>query len=249
MKISRYVTMAETVGAAAVAFVLATGLWQPLANADRGDHGPSFAVDPFWPKPLPAPVGADGVAHTWVTGEIAGSCVDKSDNVYTFNRGWEVGVTSNGVLQGNESGAIVGQDASASAIPSPPVVAYDSDGNTIAGWGNPSLIQTGADYGFAAYMPHGSHGCFIDYQGNIWVAGNGDGIVQEYNPHTAAAAGANAQFVMQIGMKGNCDTTTPPASGANPFTSCNETNDANTSHTLLNEPADVAIDPGIGPVS
>jgi hypothetical protein len=249
MKIKRYMAMAGTVGAAAIAFILATGLWQPLAKADRGERGPSFAVDPFWPKPLPAPTGKDGVAHTWVTGEVAGSCVDKSDNVYTFNRGWEVGLTVGGVLQGNEGGAINGQDASASAIPSPPIVAYDSDGNTIAGWGNPSLIQTGADYGFAAYMPHGAHGCFIDYRGNIWVAGNGDGIVQEYNPHTAAVAGANAQFVMQIGTKGNCDTTTPPPAGANPFTSCNETNDANTSHTLLNEPADVAVDPDRGPIS
>jgi hypothetical protein len=46
-----------------------------------------------------------------------------------------------------------------------------------------------------------------------------------------------------------CDTTTPPAPGANPFTSCNETHDANTSHTLLNEPADMAVDPTRGPVS
>ena len=110
-----------------LALVLATGIWQPLAKADGNSKGPAFAVDPFWPKPLPAPVGADGVAHTWVTGEIAGSCMDKYDNVYTFNRGWEVGNSNGGPLQGNELGAIVGQDASASAIPSPPVVAYNSE--------------------------------------------------------------------------------------------------------------------------
>ena len=113
--------------------------------------------------------------------------MDKFDNVYTFNRGWEVGVTIGGVLQGNKSGAIVGQDASASAIPSPPVVAYDGEGDTVAGWGDPSLIQTGADYGYAAYLPHGAHGCFVDYQGNIWFGGNGDGVVQEYNPQAANA--------------------------------------------------------------
>lgn len=241
MKIAHSLTIAGTIAGALTAFVVATGVWQPAAKADKSLSGPSFAVDPFWPKPLPAPIGSDGVAHTWVTGEIAGSCVDKSDNVYTFNRGWEVGVTLNGVLQGNESGAIVGQDASASAIPSPPVVVYDDDGNTIAGWGNPSLIPSGGDYGYAAYMPHGAHGCFVDYQGNIWVGGNGDGIVQEYNPHTAAAAGANATFVMQIGTKGVCDgTQTNPS---NPFSSCGETNSHNTSHTLLNEPADMAVDP------
>jgi hypothetical protein len=87
-------------GALIVVLILAVGEWGPLAKGDSNQN-PVFAVDPFWPKPLPAPVGSDGVAHTWVTGEVAGSCTDKSDNVYTFNRGWEVGVTLNGVPQGN----------------------------------------------------------------------------------------------------------------------------------------------------
>jgi NHL repeat len=240
MKITRYLTISGTIAGAVLAFVTATGFWEPTANADRGPASPTFAVDPTWPKPLPAPVGSDGVAHRWVTGEIAGSCMDKSDNVYTFNRGWEVGVTVNGVLQGNESGAISGQDASASAIPSPPVVAYDSDGDAVAGWGNPTLIQKGADYGYAKYMPQGAHGCFVDYQGNIWFGGNGDGIVQEYNPQAANEEGASATFVRQIGTKGVCDGK--PTS-SNPFSSCGETNSNNTSHTLLDEPADVAVDP------
>jgi len=233
------------VGAIAITF----GGWHPLANADN-KHQPTFAVDASWPKPLPAPVGSDGVAHPWVQGEVAGSCIDMHDNVYTFNRGWEVGATVNGVLQGNESGAIDGNDATASAIPSPPIVAFDSDGNTIAGWGNPSLFPaTAVDGGYAAYLPHGAHGCYVDYQGYIWVGGNGDGIVQKYNPANAAIEGATATFVTQIGTKGVCDTTTPPAAGANPFTSCNETHDANSSHTLLNEPPDIAVDPLPDPVT
>jgi hypothetical protein len=92
-------------------------------------------------------------------------------------------------------------------------------------------------------MAHGAHGCFVDYQGYVWVAGNGDGIVQKYNPMAANAEGASATYVAQIGTKGTCDTLTPPAPGANRFTSCgtNGTSDANTSHTLLNEPADIAV--------
>jgi hypothetical protein len=248
MNLKKCLYLGGTVCGTVLAFVLATGIWQPLAKADGGGQGqgPTFAVDPFWPKPLPAPVGTDGVAHRWVTGEIAGSCMDKYDNVYTFNRGWEVGVTIGGVLQGNESGAIVGQDASASAIPSPPVVAYNSEGETVAGWGNPSLFPTGTDYGYAAYMPQGAHGCFVDYQGNIWVGGNGDGIVQEYNPQAANTAGATATFVMQIGTKGTCDG---PATSSNPFSSCGDAASFNTSHTLLNEPADITVDPNVGPVS
>ena len=144
-------------GAVLAAAVVAISGWYPITNAQNASQ-PVFAAEPYWPKPLPAPVGTDGIAHPWVQGEVAGNCIDPHDNVYTFNRGWEVGLTVNGVLQGNESGAINSQgigDAFAS-IPSPPVVAFDSDGNVIAGWGNPSLIQTGADYGYAAYMPHGA---------------------------------------------------------------------------------------------
>ncbi len=249
MKIRQYLTIGASVAGTLAAVMLATGVWEPLASAAKSAQGPTFAVDPSWPKPLPAPVGSDGVAHRWVTGEIAGSCTDKYDDVYTFNRGWEVGATpAGGVLQGNELGAIDGQDATASAIPSPPVVAYNSDGDTVAGWGNPSLISSNAlgDEGWAAYMPQGAHGCFVDYQGNIWVGGNGDGIVQEYNPQAANKAGANATYVMQIGTKAMCDGT--PTS-SNPFSSCGEGNSLNSSHTLLNEPADIAVDPDVGPVS
>jgi len=247
MKSRKYVYIGAAAVVAAIAFAI-PGV-KSLADGNSS-RNPVFAVDPSWPQPLPAPVGTDGVAHTWVQGEVAGNCIDQRDNVYTFNRGWEVGVTINGVLQGNESGAINGNDATAGgAIPSPPVVAFDTDGNVVAGWGNPTLIQTGADYGYAAYMPHGAHGCYVDYQGYVWVGGNGDGIVQKYNPATANVQGATAMYVTQIGTKGECDTTTPPAPGANPFTSCSETTDANTSHTLLNEPPDMAVDPLPDPVT
>jgi hypothetical protein len=97
-------------------------------------------------------------------------------------------------------------------------------------------------------MPHGAHGCYVDYQGYVWLGGNGDGIVQKYNPMTANAEGANATFVAQIGTKGMCDGT-QPSGNPNPFSSCGETNDLNTSHTLLNEPPDMAVDPLPDPVT
>ena len=61
-------------------------------NGLENMKNPKFALDPSWPKPLPATT-TNGVAHRWVQGEVAGNCVDLHDNVYTFNRGWEVGVT------------------------------------------------------------------------------------------------------------------------------------------------------------
>jgi hypothetical protein len=152
-----------------------------------------------------------------------GTCIDKNDNVFIPLTG--AGGGRNSQRRPPEPlGAIVGQDAFPPSIPSPPIVEYDSDGKTINGWGNPSLIQTGVDYGYAAYLPHGAHGCYVDYEGNIWLAGNGDGIVQKYNPMVAAVEGASATYVLQIGTKGMCDGT-PTTS--NPFSSCGETNDNN----------------------
>lgn len=229
------------------ASAIAIGGGYQTANAWDQNH-PTFVAVPNWPKPLPSPVSG-GVAHPWVQGEVAGNCVDIHDNVYTFNRGWEVGATpAGGSLQGNESGAINGNDATASAIPSPPVLVFNTEGDTVAAWGNPSLIPTNAnsDEGWAAYMPQGAHGCFVDYQGNIWVGGNGDGIVQKYNPAAAAAAGAAATYIYQIGTKGKCDG---PTTSANPFSSCGNAAAYNTSQTLLNEPADIAVDPGRDPVT
>jgi len=243
MKIGHYLY----VGGVLAALVVGLGAWNPLATAqnDDGQGGgtPKFRVDPFWPKPMPVTV-TNGVAHTWVLGEVAGTCVDSHDNVYTFNRGWQVGVTGPNGLQGNMSGAIVGQDASASSIPSPPVVAFDSKGDVVASWGNPALIPAPLpNYGAAAYLPHGAHGCYVDYEGNIWVAGNGDGIVQKY-----PASGGGGVYTLQIGVKGMCDgnPASPPAAV---FPTCNEVNSLNSSRTLLNEPADIAVDPKIGPIS
>jgi len=223
------------------------GAYAEDMNALENMKHPSFVLDPSWPKPLPATT-TNGVAHRWVQGEVAGNCVDLHDNVYTFNRGWEVGITSNGVQQGNQSGAIVGQDATASAIPSPPILVFDREGNTIAGFGNPTLIQPpDPNYGYPTYLAHGAHGCFIDYQGYLWVGGNGDGVVQKYNPQTASQAGDSAQWVTQIGTKGHCDG--PQTDPKITYSSCGNSSAYNTSHTLLNEPADIAVDPNPDPVT
>ena len=227
--------------------------------------GPIFQVDPSWPQPLPAtvsPVAApytpnDTLSHQWVSGEIAGSCVDQNGRVYTFSRGWEVGIVPPGspagtTAQGSESGAIDGEDATASAIPSPPIVAYDSkSGNVVDYFGDPTLIPNPMpNFGAAEYLPQGAHGCFVDYQGNLWVAGNGDGVVQKYSltDHGTSPNGYPGAWKLQIGTKGMCDgdaASTPAAV----FPTCNETNDSNSSHTLLNEPADIAIDPQPDPIT
>ncbi len=65
MKIARYAYVAVILAALA----LAVGFWNPVPNQASADrpHVPKFVVDPFYPKPLP---------DKWVTGEVAGTCVD-----------------------------------------------------------------------------------------------------------------------------------------------------------------------------
>jgi len=176
---------------------------------------PSYRAETNWPKPLPSAGDfgtplvvstATGKPKPWVTGEVAGTCVDSQDHVFIVTRG---NLLDNEVIK---------------AVRAPPVIEFDADGNVVAAWGDRGVL------------PNGIHGCFVDYQDNIWIAGNGDGIVQKYSH--------SGQLLLQIGTRGVCDN--PPAntcgnSGANPL--------ANQSQTLLNQPANMWVDPNPDPVT
>jgi hypothetical protein len=140
-------------------------LWTPTQAVARSNNpAPKYKVDMLWPKPLP---------ERWVTGEVAGTCVDANDHVFTVNRG-----PQNANLTAKE-------DLVAQA--SPPVIEFDSEGNVVNSWGDLTIL------------PNGLHGCYIDFQGNFWIAGNGDGIVQKYSHD-------GKQLLLQIGQRGKCGT-------------------------------------------
>src|SRR5207247_666892 len=71
--------------------------------------------------------------------------------------------------------------------------------------------------------PDNLHGIFVDYQGYVWIGGNGgnDSIVQKYD--------RNGTLQRQIGVQHMRDTT-------------------NHSPTLLNRPSDIFVDPANGEV-
>jgi len=244
-------------GALAPAVIIGTGLWSPLHKAEA--HGraraPAFRVDAKWPKPLPVDretnplatgyrASGPGASKPWVTGEVAGTCVDSRDNLFTVNRG--------------PSGNLVSPET-VIAHPSPAVVEYDPAGNVVNAWPpNIPMVTTPFPAGYAGWqapsdppgcngspachdatrgVPTGIHGCFVDYQDNIWILGNGDGIAQKYSHD-------GSRLLLQIGLHNVCDN--PPAntcgnSGANPA--------ANKSHTLLNQPPDLTVDPDPDPVT
>jgi hypothetical protein len=183
----------------------AVGAWSvSQADPNRQAKAPAYKVDPLWPRiPLPSdPV----TGKPWVTGEVAGTCVDSADNVFIVTRG----------------NLVAPEDVE--AVAAPPVIEFNPKGDVVASWGDRGVL------------PNGIHGCFVDYQDNVWIAGNGDGIVQKYSH--------GGTLLLQIGTRGVCDN--PPAntcgnSGSNP--------DANQSHTLLNQPADMYVDPNPDPVT
>ena len=184
-----------------LAAICAVSLWSTLANvarADDGDRTPRFRVDASWPKLLPN----DPVTHKpWVTGEVAGTCVDSHDHIFTVNRG----------------NLIAPEDVIATA--SPPVLEFDRQGNLVNAWGDRNVL------------PNGLHGCFVDFQDNVYIGGNGDGIVQKYSHD-------GRHLLLQIGTRGVCDSANGTC--GNPG--------ANMSTTRLNQPANMTVDPANGDI-
>jgi hypothetical protein len=104
------------------------------------------------------------------------------------------------------------------AAPSPAFIVYDLAGSVVASATPPVL-------------PDGLHGCFVDHQDNVWIAGNGDAIVQKYSHDLGT-------LLLQIGEKGRFDTSDGTVNGT----------PLNSSRTRLNRPADIAVDPGNGDI-
>ena len=236
------------------------------AVADGSKNAPRFKVDPFWPKPLPSDVETNPAAATdgfrtsgpgatkpWVTGEVAGHGFDSKDHVFIVTRGPQGSTNPNAQGQPTTAPTNLVSPETVIAHPSPSVVEFDSSGNVVNSWppNLPSALPpwwtapidpVGCDGSPACHLPkrgvpQGIHGLFVDYQDNVWVAGNGDGIVQKYS-HDGST------LLLQIGLRGICDN--PPAntcgnSGGNAA--------ANNSRTLLNEPPNVRVDPNPDPVT
>lgn len=104
------------------------------------------------------------------------------------------------------------------ATPSPAFVVYDREGE-VAHSATPPVL------------PDGVHGCFVDHDDHVWIAGNGDAIVQKYSHDLRT-------LLLQIGEKGKFDTDDGTAEGT----------PQNSSRTLLHQPADMAVDPDNGDV-
>jgi len=152
------------------------------------------------PKFQVVPLWRKPLPDRWITGEVGGTCFDAQDHLFTVNRG---NLTPKEQIDGTVS---------------PPIIEFGKNGQVVNSWGNRDVL------------PAGLHYCTVDYQNNIWIAGNKDAIVQKYSH--------DGKLLLQIGIKGKFDTSDGTINGAA----------MNSSHTLLNLPADVAVDPANGDV-
>jgi DNA-binding beta-propeller fold protein YncE len=134
----------------------------------------------------------------WVTGELGGVCVDATDHVFVLSR------------------ANLYEGISQIAQAAPAVMEFDQTGNVVNSWGDRQV------------MAEQLHSCSFDPQGNIWIAGNGDGFIQKYS--------RDGQLLLQIGVKGKVDSADGKL----------KSQFLNASQVSFYNPTQVAVDPGNG---
>ena len=159
------------------AIALATACTAASAQAE----GPTFRVDPAWPRPLPEESGVQ-----LVLGQVAGIAVDeRNGHVWIIHRP--------ATLLADEwkDGKPVTHRCCKAV---PPVAQFDAAGNYLRGWAPPS---GGERPGFD--WPKSEHGIYLDPEGNVWVAGNAeeDNQILKFTPE--------GKFLMQIGRAGKSE--------------------------------------------
>jgi DNA-binding beta-propeller fold protein YncE len=139
--------------------------------------------------------------NMWVTGSVGGVCTDAQDHVFIVNRR---------NLTDNELDA---------AYQAPTVIEFDPQGNVANSWGDSNVLGSGR------------HGCYVDFENNVWIPSNQDGIVQKFTHD-------GSKLLLQIGTKGVIDSSDGTVAGVA----------LNSSHTGFYRPGSVAVDPSNGDI-
>jgi len=163
---------AAVLTASVVGLCAGVSMLQFTATAqDAMVEAPIFEVDPLWPKPIP---------NEGLLGMTIGASVDAQDNVWIVHRGAAT-------LHNNEKGAELNPPVAICCRSAPPVIAFNPDGEVIHAWGGP---RQGYEW------PESMHGVHVDFNGNVWLGGNGakDSQILKFTQ--------DGKFVMQSGHQG-----------------------------------------------
>ena len=136
----------------------------------------------------------------WITGQLGGVCTAEQDHIYVVNR------------------RNITDEEKETSISAPSIIKFDMEGNVVGSWGDQSTV------------PNSIHGCFVDQDKNVYVAGNSDGIVQKYAP--------DGKLLLQIGTKGKFDSVDGTRRGKG----------NNSAQDQLHMPSGIVVDPGNGDI-
>lgn len=136
----------------------------------------------------------------WIHGQLGGVCVDSDDRIGVVDR------------------RNITEEETQTSRAAPPIQIFDMEGNLLTAFGDPQVV------------PNSIHGCTFDTEGNIYVAGNADGIIQKYN--------MDGELLLQIGTRGAFDTSNSLLEGTA----------QNSSQVQLFRPSDMAVDPDNGDI-
>jgi DNA-binding beta-propeller fold protein YncE len=137
-----------------------------------------YAVDPYWPQPLP---------HQWQVGAVAGVAVDRRDHVWIVQRPSS--------LTDDEKAASFQPPRAVCCVPAPSVIEFDPAGKVVRSWG---VTGTGFDF------PKREHGIYVDAQDNVWIAGNHD---QDHQVMKLSADGKFLLQIGKAGQTGGSNDT------------------------------------------
>lgn len=136
----------------------------------------------------------------WIIGRTGSICADAHDHLIVTNR------------------RDITEEEAETSVQAPSLLIFDLAG---------SLVQS---FGDSTSVPGVIHGCFVDHENNIWVTGNGDGIVQKWSHE--------GKLLLQIGKRGVFDTSDGTAKGER----------LNAGRSQFFNPAGVVVDPANGDV-
>jgi DNA-binding beta-propeller fold protein YncE len=136
----------------------------------------------------------------WITGQLGGVCTGEQDHIYVVNR------------------RNITEEEKETSISAPSIIKFDMEGNVVGSWGDQNTV------------PSSIHGCVVDHERNVYVAGNADAIVQKYAP--------DGKLLLQIGTRGKFDSSDGTRRGTG----------LNAAQDQLHMPSGIAVDPGNGDI-